>query len=106
MCSKSSLLIDPDELAFAFLTWGEARRGETTRCKVRLRGELRACIFLTGVGDVTGMADVRSEVFFLMERGSMGVATEIDALLLALGVDSKLPVGNNGCRLLLVIPER
>jgi hypothetical protein len=52
------------------------------------------------------MADVRSEVFFLMERGSMGVATEIDALLLALGVDSKLPVGNNGCRLLLVIPER
>jgi len=63
------------------------------------------CIFLTGVGDVTGIADVRSEVFFLMERGSMDVAAGTDTLLLGLGVDSVLPVGNSGCRLLFFIPE-
>lgn len=94
MCSKSSLPELPKVVgAFILLNPGETRLGETTLFKVLLRGELRTWLFREGVGDPIIAAEDRTEVFFLMDRGSMGVAVAELERWMGLGVASVLPVG-------------
>jgi len=45
------------------------------------------------VGDPIAVAEDRTDVFFLMDRGSMGVAVTELARWMGLGVASVLPVG-------------
>lgn len=51
---------------------------------------VRACTFLTGVGEFE-MSE-RTEVFFLIDRGSIGVAAVMALVPTALGVDSVFSV--------------
>ena len=95
ICSKSSVLYELGA-GFDFRTCGDTRRGETIRWKLRLRGELRTYDFLAGVGDPGKIADVLIEAFFLMDKGSIDVGTEIKLFkVVGFGV-SVLPVGKKG----------
>ena len=100
ICSKSSLVIEPAGWARGFLTWGDTRRGETTRFAVRFKGEFRTCVLLAGVGDPAGMVEVLIEAFFLIMRGSMGVEGTTGALGIPLGVASTVPEGKKDCLVL------
>jgi hypothetical protein len=70
-----------------------------------LRGELRACGLLAGVGEPGKIADGLIDPFFLMDKGSISVGAEVKPLdVLGFGV-SVLPVGKKGWRLLRGILE-
>jgi hypothetical protein len=106
-CSKLSSLwvLDTEDPGLCFRTWGETRRGETTRCKVRLSGECLAYVFLTGVREFVGSVEFRRDVFFLIDKGSIGVAIGIALDMVDFGVESVLlTAGKRGWRLLLLIP--
>lgn len=76
-----------DEASFDLRTTvGDTRRGDTTRLRDLLSGEPLA-FFDAGVGDVFITVELRNDVFFLIDNGSMGVATGIP-LGLPLGVVS------------------
>jgi len=61
-----------------------------------LRGELRRCDLLAGVGEPCKIADGLIDPFFLMDRGSIRVGAEVKPFdVLGFGV-SVLPVGKKG----------
>lgn len=75
---------------------GESRRGGESRiCLLPTldNGEFRTCCLRDNDGDMLGLVAEAFDVFFLIDKGSM--ALEL------FGVASVLPVGLNGCRLLL-----
>ena len=51
------------------------------RWKLRLRGELRTCDLLAGVGDPGKIAEGLIDPFFLMDKGSIGVGAELFDIL-------------------------
>jgi len=69
------------------------------RAELRDNGELRAYVFRISVGEP--LLATRTEDFFLIDNGSIVLGAVTGNTPALLGVNSLLPGGKKGCRLLL-----
>jgi hypothetical protein len=89
---RSTSSWEPEDAAvFFWRTIGDTRRGDTTRPLI-LGGVLRCALRL---GD--SPAELRNEIFFLIDKGSMAPGVFWTLCGFILGAASVFPVGSNGC---------
>jgi len=90
---RSTSSWEPEDVAvFFWRTIGDIRRGDTTRPLI-FGGVLRCALRLVGDSPV----ELRNEIFFLIDKGSMAPGVFWTLWEFILGAASVFPVGSNGC---------